>query len=178
MDDAAERVLAPLVGLPMWGAVRQRDVLVVQFGGRRRVEGGENPGDAGQYALYVYCAWRLSDATGIVAGNGDIFTPADPDADLEYFEWEAQGSTWLDVRLREFAERHAAQAPVVNTFVTDALAGFRLVLTEGVELDVLPNSSPSAHVETDFWRLIRPGEVDAQIVASTSGIAMVEPERE
>lgn len=164
----AEHVLAPLVGLPMWGAARERDETIVRLGGRKTIDTRE----VGEYELRILCAWRLSDSTGIVAGSGDLFTPADPDAEFESFDWEPPGSTWLDVRLERFAEAHASAAPVVTTFVADPVGGFRLVLTDGVELDVFPNSSPAEHVETEFWRLTRPGEGDVEIVAGTFGIVL------
>jgi hypothetical protein len=176
VNDATERALAPLVGMPMWGAVRDRELLVVQFGARRAIDDAAGSRDAGELELRVSCAWRLMEPTGIAAASGDLFTPADPEAELETFDWEAPGSSWLDVRLQELAGRHAKAPPVISTFVTDGVGGFRLVLTEGVELEVFPNSSAAEHVETEFWRVSRPGEDDAQVVVSTAGVVLVEGE--
>jgi len=172
----AESALAPLVGLPLWMAERDRDVVAFQFGPRRTIDDGDGARDVGEYALRVSCAWRLADATGILAASGDLFTPADPDADIESFDWEVPGATWLDLRLRRFTEAHVAEPPVVATFLADAVGGFRIVLSGGIELETFPNSSAAEHVETEFWRLLRPGEADAHIVAGTFGIELQDGE--
>lgn len=171
MKDQAEAAFAPLVGLPVWGLARDGDVLTVQFGASRPPSDGQGSRNAGEYALHVSCAWRLVTGSTIVAASGDLFTPADADADLETFAWDIPGASWLDLRLQAFIDAHRAP-PVVNTFVCDDVFGVRLALTDGVELEVFPNSSAAPHVDTEFWRVLRPGEPDAHIVAGTFGIVL------
>jgi hypothetical protein len=171
MKDLAEAAFAPLVGLAAWGFARETDVLVVHFGHVRTITDNGGERRVGAYALRVSCAWRLVAAGAIAAASGDLFTPADPDADLETFAWDAPGASWWDARIDSFVAAHS-QPLAVTTFVCDDMAGVRLVLTDGVELEVFPNSSPAPHVESEYWRVLRPGELDAHIVAGTFGIVL------
>jgi len=173
MRDLAEVAFAPLVGLPMCGMHRASSVLTVQFGEPRVIDGVNGDHPVGAFALHVSCPWRLSEAQVIRVASGDLFTPVDPEADLETFEWDVTGANWWDVKVAEFLAEHSTSL-VVTTFVCDDLSGVRLVLSEGVELEVFPNSSRAPHVDTEYWRVLRPGESDAHIVAGTFGIVMEE----
>jgi len=170
LKDIIERVLAQLVGLRMWGLSREADLLVVQFGDRRQV--GERT--VGSFTLQIACAWRVAGPTSILAASGDLFTPADPDAELETFDWDVPGASWWDVQMQEVM-RMLEPEKTVTTFMADSYGGVRLVCTGGVELEVFPNSSPAAHVETEFWRLIRGGQTDDYLMVGTSGIELVQP---
>ena len=172
LKDTVESTLAPLTGRAMWGLERDEGTLVVQFGERRAAAASDGRRESGEYTMRVACAWRLTEPAGIAAGSGDLFTPADEDADLETFDWQAPGSTWCDVRLEQFERTHADVPLTASTFVADEVGGFRLVLTDGVELDVFPNSAAAPHVETEYWRLLREGEGDAQIVIGSFGVEM------
>jgi hypothetical protein len=147
-------------------------MLTLQFG---TTSAGAANGDParGEYALHVSCAWRIATGTEVLVASGDLFTPADPDAELETFDWDVKGATWWDARMRELAESHAASSLTVATFVADALGGFRLVLAGGVELEVFPDSTPAPHVETEYWRLSRPGLPDPDVAVGTTGIELV-----
>ena len=155
----------------MWGASRAANMLALQFGKQSSPGTAEQP--TGEYALHVSCAWRLSSPTGILVASGDLFTPADADAELETFDWDVPGANWWDARMGALADAQAASPPTVNTFVADALGGFRLVLSGLMELDVFPDSAPAPHVETEYWRLLRPGHPDPHVVVGTSGIELV-----
>jgi len=163
-------VLAPLVGLRLWGAARESDLFTVQLGERQEVDGEL----VGEYALQIACAWRIAGPTAILAGSGDLFTPADPDADLETFDWDVTGASWWDTRMQEVSTI-LANGVAVSTFLADSFGGIRLVCTGGLELEIFPNSSPAPHVETEFWRLLRPGQADDHVVVGTTGIALVQP---
>jgi hypothetical protein len=176
LKDTVESALAPLIGLAMWGLSRDEGTLVVQFGERQSVSSNGGPREAGAYTIRVACAWRLTDPAGIAAGSGDLFTPADEDADLETFDWQQPGATWCDVRLRQFEVGHTDMPLTASTFVADEVGGFRLVVTDGVELDVFPNSAAAPHVETEYWRVLREGEHDAQIVIGSFGVELEQPE--
>ena len=163
-------MLAPLVGLRLWGLTRRDDLLSLQFGEPREIDGQS----VGAYTLHVACAWRIADATSILAASGDLFTPADPDADLQTFDWDIDGASWWDVRMAEVS-RLLADPVVVTTFLADSYGGVRLVCTTGIEVELFPNSSPSPHVETEFWRVVRTGQSDDFVLVSTSGIELVQP---
>lgn len=170
MRDEVERVLALLVGLPLWGAGRSADLLWLQFGARQRMAspaGSEH--EVGEYTLHIACPWRLIDAERILVGSGDLLTPVDPDEDPETFDWEQPGASWMDVRLSELLPPDAPPRWVVEGVAGDGLGGFRLGLRGGVVLEVFPNATPSGHVTTEFWRLLRPGTGEPQFVVGTFG---------
>jgi hypothetical protein len=170
LKEIVERVLASLVGLRFRGLSRTSDLLSLQFGERREVEGES----VREYTLHVACAWRITNSTTILAGSGDLFTPADPDADLESFDWDAEGASWWDVRMKEVSR--LLESPVVlSTFLADSYGGVRLVCTGGIEVELFPNSSPAAHVETEFWRLVRSGQTEDYVLVGTTGIELVQP---
>ena len=170
LKEIIERILAPLAGLRMWGLAREADVLIVQFGERREVEGTA----VGAYTLRVSCAWRLAGPTTLLVASGDLFTPADENADLETFDWDARGASWWDVRIDDVG-RLLEQPVTITTFLADSYGGVRLVATGGIELEIFPNSSPSPHVETEFWRLVRAGDSADFVTVGTTGIELVQP---
>lgn len=157
-------------GLRVWGLSRETDVLSLQFGERRQADGAI----VGEYSLRVACAWRIASSTTILAGSGDLFTPTDPDAELESFDWDIEGASWWDVRMKELSQ--ILETPtVVSTYMADSYGGLRLVCTGGIELELFPNSSPAPHVETEFWRLVRGGQIDDYVLVGTAGIELVQP---
>jgi hypothetical protein len=126
------------------------------------------------YTLRIACAWRIAGPTTILAASGDLFTPADPDAELETFDWDVEGASWWDARIED-VRRMVDEAVVITTFLADTYGGVRLVASGGIELEVFPNSSPSPHVETEFWRLIRGGHAEDCVIVGSSGIELVQP---
>ena len=172
MRDEIERAAAPLIGLPMWGAGRAADLLWLQFGARRSATGaGPDERDVGEIALHVACPWRLCDAERILVGSGDLLTPADAEEDPETFDWDEPGASWLDVRLGELQAADVARPPVVESVAADALGGLRLGLGGGRVLELFPNATPTGHVTTEFWRLLRPGSGDPHFVVGTFGVS-------
>ena len=95
LKEIVERVLAPLVGSRMWGFGREADVLIVQLGARQDDDGAT----VGAYTLRIACAWRVAGPTALLVASGDLFTPADVNADLETFDWDVRGASWWDVRM-------------------------------------------------------------------------------
>jgi len=57
----------------------------------------------------------------------------------------------------------------VEAVAGDAFGGLRLALSGGRALEVFPNATPSGHIATEFWRLLRPGTDEAQFVVGTFG---------
>ena len=163
-------MLAPLVGLRIWGLGRDADVLIAQFGERREVDGAA----AGAYTLRIACAWRIAGPTALLVASGDLFTPADENADLETFDWDVPGASWWDVRMEDVA-RSLEHPVTITTFLADSYGGVRLVATGGIEVEIFPNSSASPHVETEFWRLVRAGNAEDYVSVGTTGIELVQP---
>jgi hypothetical protein len=174
MKDEIERALAPLVGLPLWGAGRESNMLSLQLGERRPSPTRADPGrEVGGYTLHVYCAWRLARGAALLAGSGDLFTPADPDEELETFDHDAPGATWWDARVAAYlgaATGDGRPAPTVTAVGADALGGVRVALSDGAALEVFPNSSAAERFETEFWRLRRPGSDEDDVVVGTFGL--------
>jgi hypothetical protein len=175
MKAEIDRAVAPLVGLPLWGPGRESNMLTLHIGDRQPGDRlpaptrAEPAREAGGYTLRVYCAWRLTRGDAVVAGSADLFTPADPDEDLETFDYEAPGATWWDVRWRAYVDG-AASAPTVMSAAGDAFGGLRLVLSDGAALEVFPNSAPAEHFETEFWSLARGGAAAPVVTVGTTGV--------
>jgi len=93
---------------------------------------------------------------------------ADPDDELDTFDYEAPGATWWDARWRAYVDGLAAP-PTVVSVAADALGGLRVALSDGAALEVFPNSAPAEHVESEFWRLEAAG--GAAFSAGTEGAA-------
>jgi hypothetical protein len=171
MNSDIADALAPLIGLPLWGAGRTGDIVRLQFGARRTVgdhEGGSQ--EVGAYALQLACPWRLVDERRLLVGSGDLLTPADPDAEIETFDWDEPGANWLDLRLAELWTGFGAEPPSVTGAQPDPYTGFVLELSGARRLEVFPNSTPTGHVTTEFWRLLQPGTRVPHFVVGTFGI--------
>jgi hypothetical protein len=163
--------LTPLLGLPIWAAGREGELVWFQVGDRRTVAGGEGEArEVGTYSLHVACPWRLVDQERVLAGSGDLLTPADPDAEIETFDWDVPGANWLDVRLTELWSAFAAVPPTVQGIEPDPYGGFALHLSGGMRLEAFPNSTPTGHVATEFWRLLQPGTDTPPFIVGTFGI--------
>jgi hypothetical protein len=158
------------VGLRLWGPARESDLFKIQLG-ERLASSGEQ---VGTYSLHIACAWRIAGPTMILAASGDLFTPSDPDAELESFDWDVPGASWWDVRIADVAQI-LENGIAVTTYLADPYGGVRLVCTGGVELEIFPNSSPAPHVDSEFWRLIRSGQADDYVAVGTTGIELVQP---
>jgi len=174
LKEEIERGLAALVGKPLWDGGRESAMLWLQFGERlTRADVQLGRREVGEYTLHVSCPWRLVGPDGLVVASGDLFTPADPLADLEDFEWDAPGASWCDVRLQAFVAAIAAAPVAVSAVSADELGSLRLFLGEDFVLDVFPDSSPAPHIESEFWRLIQPGSGAAHFVVGSEGVARV-----
>lgn len=124
--------------------------------------------------MQIACSWRIAGPTSILVASGDLFTPADEDAEIESFDWDLPGASWWDYRMKEVATL-LSENVVVTTFIADSYGGVRLVCTGGLEIELFPNSSPAPHVETEFWRLTRAAEGERYVVVGTKGVELVQP---
>ena len=179
MRSEIEEALAPLVGRVVTGAGRRGGMLHVHFGerqgggarsngaGGRGRSGGSGASDG--YAMHVSCTWRLETADGILTGSGDYFTPADPDAEPDGFDWEETGANWCDVRLKAFVDAIGSDPPAVRSVVVDRTGGVQLGLDGDITLVLFPDSAHTEHVETEFWRLVEPGDDRLHFVVSSEG---------
>jgi hypothetical protein len=143
--------------------------------GERRMRPDDQLGrrEVGEFALHVSCPWRLVGPDGLIVASGDLFTPADPVADPANFEWDRPGANWWDVCLQAFIAATAESPLAVTSVSADELGSLRLFLGDEFLLDVFPDSSHAAHVESEFWRLVQPGTGAPHLVVGSEGIERV-----
>ena len=169
-DLELDTALAALAGLALAQFGRAGDTLWIQLGPLHTIEGDEGPREVGTHALHVSCPWRWCASDRVLVGSGDLLTPADAGVELEDYDWDEPGASWLDVRLGELNERLAASPRTVRRAARDAWLGLRLELDDDSLVELFPNSTPTGHVSTEFWRVLQPGSDAAHLVTGTFGI--------
>ena len=170
LDAELDAALAALDGLTLSRLERAGDTLWIQLGPLHTVEGEDGPRAVGTWALHVSCPWRWYASDRVLVGSGDLMTPADADVELEDYDWDEPGASWLDVRLAELGA-HLAESPAsVFRMTRDRWLGLRLELDDDSVIELFPNSTPTGHVSTEFWRLFQPGTKVAHLVTGTFGI--------
>jgi len=127
------------------------------------------PREVGEYALHVQCPWRLTKGTRLVAGSGDLYTPADPDADRETWDRDVVGATWWDDRMREFF-RGTSLSIRVQDVMADFFGGFRLLCSDTVTFEVFPSASAAPHDVSEYWRLLQPAASTEHFVVRATGL--------
>lgn len=170
LDAEVDAALAALDGLALSHLGRSGDSLWIQLGALRTVAGDEGPREVGAWALHISCPWRWSASDRVLLGSGDLLTPADADVELEDYDWDEPGASWLDVRLDELATRLAGSPVSIFRATRDRWLGLRLELDDDTVIELFPNSTPTGHVSTEFWRMFRPGTGEAHLVAGTFGV--------
>ena len=166
MVNEAERVLAKVVGLPLWEVGRAATILWLQFGDRVAAPTAGSPERmTGRFALHVSCPWRIRGPDGLITGFSDMWEPADPGA-AEHFDAGRPGDAVADRELRNWMERHGPLA--VETVVPDACGGFALELSKGFALEVFADGVAA---EQEHWRMLQPGhtELGHFVVRGTGG---------
>lgn len=161
----AERLLGRLVGAPLASVERDAGVLRLRFAAA-----------PDGIALAVSCAWRVADTEHVLVASGDMFTPADPDADLETFDWSTPGGSWCDLRWRELLETRQTNPLVVAQVEPDVLGGLRLQLSDDITLELFADSSAAPHVESEYWRLVPDAPDSPSLVVSSGGAELVTAE--
>ena len=153
IDTELDATLAALAGLALARLGRAGDTLWIQLGPLQTIDGDD--GDASPRE---------------VGTHGDLLTPADADVELEDYDWDEPGASWLDVRLGELNERLAQSPRTVRRATRDAWLGLRLALDDDSTIELFPNSTPTGHVSTEFWRVLQPGSAAPHLVTGTFGI--------
>ena len=170
-DAALDATLTSLAGLALARLARAGDGHVLHLGALRTVEGEDGPREVGTHTLLVACPWRWCAPDRVLVGSGDLLTPADADVELEDYDWDEPGASWLDVRLDELSTRLADAPLSVRRAVRDAWLGLRLELVDDSVIELFPNSTPTGHVSTEFWHVISAtGEGAVHLVTGTFGI--------
>ena len=170
MKEQIERVLQPLIGVPLWGAGRAADMETFQFGPRHPVTDRRGQTrEVGTYALHVQCAWRIVGPNGIVVASRDRYDPseasgldvADPD-----FEWDRSGANLCDERRARFFDEHRAEPLPVEEVRADDVGSVALILGDGYRLEVFPDDSRDG----EHWRFFQPHTDGDHVVVTGAGI--------
>jgi hypothetical protein len=170
IQQQVENVMAPLVGLPLWDAGRAADLLWLAFGQRQTIRDFQGkPREVGEYALHVQCAWRFVQGEKVVAGNRDLYYPRGyKDAKDEVpsgFNWDVQGANKCDEALATLFAGGAKQFVIERVDVGQA-GELALLLEDALTLQIFPNDS----LESEHWRLFRPGSDEPHTVYTGLGL--------
>lgn len=170
MKKEIEQALYPLCGLPLISISRSVNMEEFHFG-ERHVKiprfGDHTPVEVGEYALHVQCAWRIVDGERIIVASRDVYEPAgDVAEEPADFDWMKHGANRCDERVSVFWAEHADAPLFVTAVEGDVYGGFRLLFSEGYELQVFPNDScPDEH-----WRFFKPDTDEDHFVVTGKGI--------
>jgi hypothetical protein len=142
MKHDVEQALHALVGEPFTEAGRAYTVHWFHFG-------------QDEHALHVQTTWRIVGSEGLIVGSDDLEFPAgsDPDVDPPDFDYHVQGSNRLDERLAAFNITLATTSVVVQAVSADHTGAFRLELSSGYALEVIPTHT----LHYEYWRFFTCG---------------------
>ena len=169
LRDRIAEALSPLVGLPLWGAMRALNMEMFKFGDRRRClnRKGEEI-EVGDLDLHIACPWRIVGPEGVVVGSRDRHYPADEDSDWQEFDDEKDLAR-LEARLSAWLDDHRDAPPRVQRVEADAVGGFRIFLAEGFVLEAFPAGSLRGEY-SEHWRLFGPAMGDRHFVVTGYGV--------
>jgi hypothetical protein len=171
MIDLISKALAPLHGLPLWDAGRAANILWLQVGAPVPAPTSRDPQRiTGQYALHLQCPWRVSCATGVVAGSSDLYVPFNPEADEDAFQWDRPGDAMVDAHLERWIRAHATAPLTVSGIEVDRCGGFVLQLSQDFAVEVFPDASSEPHDVREQWRLLQPAQDAPHFVLMNQGV--------
>lgn len=166
MRHKIETALQPLVGKNLWGSGRAGDVQWFHFDDPNAVPARAGVKQVGEYAIHVTCSWRIVDAGQIVVASRDRYYPTgDPWEEEPGFKWDVVGANRCDARTSEFLSTNYGRLKV-GSITVDDVGSLSIGLSETARLDVFPDDS----LESEYWRLFRPGEDEQHFVVTGSGI--------
>ncbi len=161
MKDEIRTALAPLVGLRFVQPGRGLDLQLWEFSARSK------PG----YALHVGCPWRIIVDDRILVGYGDYYRSATVAPLDESERTSGTGARWIDVQLAVLRGRLGPDGARVESVEADGLGGFSLVLSEGIRIEVMPDTSCAPHDKYDeYWRVFEQSDNAQHFVVTASGI--------
>jgi hypothetical protein len=111
MREQIQKVLSPLVGMPLWSSGRAADLEWFHFGQRRTVTARGRAKEVGEYALHVQCGWRIRHGDQVVVGGRDLYYPAeDSRVPVEDFDWDVKGANRRDKRIAELFQNESGSS--------------------------------------------------------------------
>lgn len=147
MTERFHNILSELTGLPLSRQTRAANIQCFLFGELTIVSDKKS---VGEFALHLQSPWRLTSATGIIAGSGDLYQQADQTAAYDPdFEWDQFNANLRDIKLEKLL---AENKLVVTSAKADAFGGLTLEFNHHISLTVF--TDVSAEGENEYWRLI------------------------
>jgi len=164
-----ESAAGVLIGKPLWTCRRAADMATFQFGERKKVaDFYGRPSEVGEYALHVQCAWRIVRAEEVVVGSRDLYYPAEYENEGEKFppdfDW-GRDPNRRDRLVRSLFQDGRREF-VVERVEASAAGGLRILLSDGLFLDVFPDDS----LKHERWRLFRPEVDEPHFVVTAGGV--------
>jgi hypothetical protein len=151
-----EAALSALVGMPIWDACRALNMEMFDIGERLQVVNRrQEMVEVGAYRLHIQAPWRILGPKGIVVGSVDAHYPPSDREDDDSFDPNNDRSA-CEERVRAWLDKHRRRPVVIQSVAADEWGGFRLTLSGGYALDVMPASS---RADYEHWRLLGPGAV-------------------
>ena len=150
-----EVALSALIDMPIWDAWRALNMEMFDIGERVEiVNRRKEKVQIGTYRLHVQAPWRIVGPKGVVVGSEDAhFPPSDREGE-ERFNPNKERSL-CEERVQAWLDKHRRKSLFIQSVEADDLGGFRLVLTGGYTLEVMPASSIPDY---EHWRMLGPGE--------------------
>lgn len=157
MDELRTPILAaiePLRGVKLSLATNTGDVRSFYFGEMRP----DTKGVTSEYALHLYCPWRIEAAGRIIVGSADYYCRAEHNTDPAWEVGMAHGTRQQEI-LQTLLGGGIDQetGAIINTtglflveeIAADGFGGITLSFTGGYQLVVFPSSSQGSE-----WRLV------------------------
>ncbi len=154
LQEQVEAALSAIIGMPIWGAGRAVNMEMFDIGDR--VEKTSRYGETiqvGAYAIHVQCPWRVIGPEGIAVGSIDAHYPPSVREGDESFD-SNNDSSLCEEKMSAWLERRGGEPLFIRSVAADESGGFRLGLSGGYSVDVMPASS---RPDYEHWRLIGPG---------------------
>ncbi len=170
MKSESETALNQLVGLPLWAMGGAGSMQWFEFGECREIiKPDESSHLTGEWALHVFCAWRICDSTQILVASYDrcrkieiLENYVENFGRDEKFDAHLFGESQAFLRGRTFFADQT-DSLCVSEVAVDNANGFRLSFETGFFLDVFPDCSIEGF---EHWRLLKTITNSADFIVS------------
>lgn len=168
MANESEDALNQLIGLPMWHAGNAGSMQWFEFGECREIIKPDNSSRlVGEWALHVFCAWRICNLTQILVASYDrcrkielLENYVENFGRDEKFDERLAGESQANLKIKAFfADK--TDSLRVSKAVVDNVGGFQLRFETDIFLDVFPDCSIEGF---EHWRIFKPVTNSAHFV--------------
>lgn len=156
MANKVKVALEMVLGLPLSDAKSAAGMPMFAFGDLVTVGVGKQ---IGSHALHVMCPWRLLNESKIIVGDTDSSIDLDTELPGTYRR------TLFHQRIESFFASTNRNQLIVSRFALDVAGGFKMILSGGIVLEVVPMTS----AETEIWRIFGTGDNEPHYVCLSTG---------